>query len=121
MSLETEIIKKATEKKSIRTPEKNPLWYKGGVIYELHVRAYADSDGDDAAALHDFVIVVVGFGKHRWAGGTEQNAAFGEEAIFGTVGGKPGSSIVIWLINNPPTVPTGDVTSIVVNPFAFGS
>jgi pullulanase/glycogen debranching enzyme len=46
MSIETEILKKATEKKSIRTPEKNPLWYKGGVIYELHVRAFQDSDGD---------------------------------------------------------------------------
>ncbi len=46
MSLETEIIKKATEKKSIRTPEKNPMWYKSGVIYELHVRAFQDSDGD---------------------------------------------------------------------------
>ncbi|HEU6448773.1 MAG TPA: maltose alpha-D-glucosyltransferase [Verrucomicrobiae bacterium] len=26
--------------------EKNPLWYKSGVIYELHVRAFQDSDGD---------------------------------------------------------------------------
>jgi maltose alpha-D-glucosyltransferase/alpha-amylase len=46
MSLETEIIKKATEKKTIRTPEKIPMWYKGGIIYELHVRAFQDSDGD---------------------------------------------------------------------------
>jgi len=26
--------------------EKNPLWYKRGIIYELHVRAFQDSDGD---------------------------------------------------------------------------
>ncbi|MDE3068025.1 MAG: maltose alpha-D-glucosyltransferase [Verrucomicrobiota bacterium] len=26
--------------------EKNPLWYKRGVIYEVHVRAFCDSDGD---------------------------------------------------------------------------
>jgi maltose alpha-D-glucosyltransferase/alpha-amylase len=46
MSVETEIIKKATEKKPVRALEKNPMWYKGGVIYELHVRAFQDSDGD---------------------------------------------------------------------------
>jgi maltose alpha-D-glucosyltransferase/alpha-amylase len=46
MSLETEILKKATEKKAARAPEKYPMWYKGGVIYELHVRAFQDSDGD---------------------------------------------------------------------------
>ncbi|HWD17717.1 MAG TPA: maltose alpha-D-glucosyltransferase [Verrucomicrobiae bacterium] len=28
------------------TLEKNPLWYKNGVIYELHVRAFHDSSGD---------------------------------------------------------------------------
>jgi maltose alpha-D-glucosyltransferase/alpha-amylase len=26
--------------------DKNPLWYKSGVIYELHVRAFHDSSGD---------------------------------------------------------------------------
>ena len=26
--------------------EDDPLWYKDAVIYELHVRAFADSDGD---------------------------------------------------------------------------
>jgi len=26
--------------------EKNPLWYKSGVIYEVHVRAFRDSSGD---------------------------------------------------------------------------
>ena len=46
MSLETEILKKATEKKSARPTEKIPMWYKGGIIYELHVRAFQDSDGD---------------------------------------------------------------------------
>jgi maltose alpha-D-glucosyltransferase/alpha-amylase len=24
----------------------DPLWYKDAIIYELHVRAFADSDGD---------------------------------------------------------------------------
>ena len=24
----------------------NPLWYKDAIIYELHVRAFSDSDGD---------------------------------------------------------------------------
>jgi maltose alpha-D-glucosyltransferase / alpha-amylase len=28
--------------------ETNPLWYKDAVIYELHVRAFYDSDGDGA-------------------------------------------------------------------------
>ena len=47
MSTETEILKKPSEKKSARAlRQKNPLWYKGGVIYELHVRAFCDSDGD---------------------------------------------------------------------------
>src|ERR1700728_2713605 len=27
-------------------PEKNPFWYKNGIIYEVHVRAFQDSDGD---------------------------------------------------------------------------
>ncbi|MFZ5771067.1 MAG: alpha-amylase family glycosyl hydrolase, partial [Thermodesulfobacteriota bacterium] len=28
-------------------PEKtNPLWYKDAIIYELHVKAYKDSNGD---------------------------------------------------------------------------
>jgi maltose alpha-D-glucosyltransferase/alpha-amylase len=26
--------------------ESDPLWYKDAIIYELHVRAFADSDGD---------------------------------------------------------------------------
>ena len=24
----------------------DPLWYKDAIIYEIHVRAFADSDGD---------------------------------------------------------------------------
>ncbi|MGA9939862.1 MAG: alpha-amylase family glycosyl hydrolase, partial [Candidatus Acidiferrales bacterium] len=28
--------------------QSNPLWYKDAVIYELHVRAFYDSDGDGA-------------------------------------------------------------------------
>ena len=46
MSLETEILQKATEKKTARAPGKIPMWYKSGIIYELHVRAFQDSDGD---------------------------------------------------------------------------
>jgi maltose alpha-D-glucosyltransferase/alpha-amylase len=30
----------------IFTLENDPLWYKDAIIYELHVRAFADSDGD---------------------------------------------------------------------------
>ena len=48
MSLETEILQKTTEKKTVSAPEKIPMWYKSGVIYELHVRAFQDSDGDGA-------------------------------------------------------------------------
>ncbi len=32
--------------KEILTLEDDPLWYKDAVIYELHVKAFADSDGD---------------------------------------------------------------------------
>jgi maltose alpha-D-glucosyltransferase/alpha-amylase len=46
MSTETEILQKATEKKTVRAPEKIPMWYKSGIIYEVHVRAFQDSDGD---------------------------------------------------------------------------
>ena len=27
-------------------PEENPLWYKDAIIYQAHVRAFRDSDGD---------------------------------------------------------------------------
>ena len=46
MGAETDILQKAAERKGVRPFEKNPLWYKGGIIYELHVRAFQDSDGD---------------------------------------------------------------------------
>ncbi len=29
--------------------ERDPLWYKDAIIYELHVRAFYDRDGDGAA------------------------------------------------------------------------
>ena len=32
-------------KRMLRAPE-DPLWFKDAIIYELHVRAFADSDGD---------------------------------------------------------------------------
>ena len=43
----TETTTILSEKKSAPiAPEKIPMWYKSGVIYELHVRAFQDSDGD---------------------------------------------------------------------------
>ncbi|MGH7952482.1 MAG: maltose alpha-D-glucosyltransferase [Limisphaerales bacterium] len=43
-----EILEKipAADKSDTATLNKNALWYKGGIIYELHVRAFQDSDGD---------------------------------------------------------------------------
>jgi maltose alpha-D-glucosyltransferase/alpha-amylase len=47
MSSETEIFKKAIEKdQRLNRPEKNPYWYKSGIIYELHVRSFQDGNGD---------------------------------------------------------------------------
>src|ERR1017187_2595868 len=46
MSVETASLQGATERQNIRATGNNPLWYKGGVIYELHVRSFQDSDGD---------------------------------------------------------------------------
>ncbi|HTV63587.1 MAG TPA: maltose alpha-D-glucosyltransferase [Verrucomicrobiae bacterium] len=34
------------QRPSPTAPEKIPMWYKSGVIYEVHVRAFQDSDGD---------------------------------------------------------------------------
>lgn len=48
MSAETDILQKAAEKKTGSAPEKIPMWYKSGIIYEVHVRAFQDSDGDGA-------------------------------------------------------------------------
>jgi maltose alpha-D-glucosyltransferase/alpha-amylase len=45
MTTETAAI--LAEKKSAPSaPEKIPMWYKSGIIYEVHVRAFQDSDGD---------------------------------------------------------------------------
>src|SRR5215469_10234017 len=33
-------------RRSTRTAEADPLWYKDAIIYEVHVRAFGDSDGD---------------------------------------------------------------------------
>ncbi|HEV2694663.1 MAG TPA: maltose alpha-D-glucosyltransferase [Verrucomicrobiae bacterium] len=50
MSVETS--DSAAEKKPARAAsQKNPTWYKGGIIYELHVRAFMDSDGDGTGDL----------------------------------------------------------------------
>ncbi len=36
----------AEKRKGLYTLDDNPLWYKDAIIYELHVRAFHDSDGD---------------------------------------------------------------------------
>ncbi len=36
----------ADRKKKRYVPDDDPLWYKDAIIYELHVRAFHDSDGD---------------------------------------------------------------------------
>ena len=47
MSLDTEIISKATDPKPAGVlPESRQMWYKSCIIYEVHVRAFQDSDGD---------------------------------------------------------------------------
>jgi maltose alpha-D-glucosyltransferase/alpha-amylase len=46
MDNEAEILKQLAAKPAARPAEKIPMWYKGGIIYELHVRAFQDSDGD---------------------------------------------------------------------------
>jgi maltose alpha-D-glucosyltransferase/alpha-amylase len=42
------IAKPAPRRRKIETlrPDEDPLWYKDALIYELHVRAFSDSDGD---------------------------------------------------------------------------
>src|SRR5262245_41963884 len=35
--------------------EDDPLWYKDAIIYELHVRAFADSNGDGIGDLGGLV------------------------------------------------------------------
>lgn len=40
------VAKKINKKKIITTLDDNPLWYKDAIIYELHVRAFRDSNGD---------------------------------------------------------------------------
>src|SRR5579863_5658068 len=44
--MNTEFLLNPTGQDPLRVPEKNPLWYKSGIIYEVHVRAFQDSDGD---------------------------------------------------------------------------
>ncbi len=44
--MNTEFPLKPAGQNVLRAPEKIPMWYKSGVIYEVHVRAFQDSDGD---------------------------------------------------------------------------
>ncbi len=44
-----------TRKPEIVTLEDDPLWYKDAIIYELHVRAFCDSNGD---GIGDFLGIV---------------------------------------------------------------
>lgn len=46
--MNTEFLLKAAGQSILHAPEKIPLWYKSGVIYEVHVRAFQDSDGAGA-------------------------------------------------------------------------
>ena len=51
--------------RSDSTPDADPLWYKDAVIYQLHVKAYADSDGDgvgDFAGLTGKLDYLAGLG-----------------------------------------------------------
>jgi maltose alpha-D-glucosyltransferase/alpha-amylase len=50
-----EIVIARTRKLEIVTLEDDPLWYKDAIIYELHVRAFRDSNGD---GIGDFLGVV---------------------------------------------------------------
>ncbi len=38
-----------------KVPRRDPLWYKDAVIYELHVRAYCDSNGDGIGDFNGLV------------------------------------------------------------------
>ena len=44
--MNTEFLQKAAGQSPSQAPRKIPMWYKSGVIYEVHVRAFQDSDGD---------------------------------------------------------------------------
>ncbi len=47
MSTETEILKQpAGSKTGDESNQRKSFWYKNSIIYELHVRAFCDSDGD---------------------------------------------------------------------------
>src|SRR5262245_56589010 len=41
---------------------------------------------DVSGTLHNTVVAVVRLRKHRWAGGSKENAAFSQKAIFRAVG-----------------------------------
>jgi len=40
------VMNQDVDRQSIAAPVQDPLWYKDAVIYELHVKAYADGNGD---------------------------------------------------------------------------
>ena len=44
--MNTELLLKSTGQGAPRAPETISMWYKSGIIYEVHVRAFQDSDGD---------------------------------------------------------------------------
>ncbi len=44
-SIDTKLMLAATEQLT-PSPAEDPLWYKDAVIYELHIKAYADANGD---------------------------------------------------------------------------
>jgi maltose alpha-D-glucosyltransferase/alpha-amylase len=46
MNAETNLLETTPPIQTTVAPEPKPMWYKGGLIYEVHVRAFQDSDGD---------------------------------------------------------------------------
>ena len=54
-----------------RSPDSDPLWYKDAVIYQLHVRAFSDSNGDgigDFPGLIEKLDYLAGPRRHRASG-----------------------------------------------------
>src|SRR5262245_30156180 len=51
---EAQTVSRATKRREQPVLDKNPLWYKDAVIYELHVRAFCDGNADGIGDLTGF-------------------------------------------------------------------